>query len=85
LRFRIFRAPCVGGRVCDYWDVRVRSADRQWVVDVIRLALTGTHRDREWLRIKRWGWHVADVRTVAEVAQYVDLATLEEALACAAW
>ena len=55
------------------------------MVDVIRLALTGTHRDGEWLRIKRWGWHVADVRTVAELARYVDLATLGEALGRLAW
>jgi hypothetical protein len=52
--------------VCDSWCV----------IDVIRLSLTGHGREGEWLRIRRWGIHVADVRTVAELAKYVDLAGL---------
>ena len=64
--------------------MRVRSADGQWTVDAIRLALTGTGRDGEWLRIARWGWHVADVRTVRELAAIVDLAELVAELHCLA-
>jgi hypothetical protein len=66
--------------LCDYWDVRVRSPDGEWIIDVIHLTLTGTHRDGEWLRVRRWGMHFADLRTVEQLAEVVDLATLEEAL-----
>jgi hypothetical protein len=62
--------------MCDRCGVRVRSCDGQWIIDVIRLSLTGTGRDGEWLRISRSGIHVADVRTVDELAGYVDLAEL---------
>lgn len=59
--------------------MRVRSRDGSWTVDVIRLSLTGNHRDGEKLRVSRWGWFVAELRTVEELADYVDLAELEEA------
>jgi hypothetical protein len=68
------------GELCDYCYVRVRSPDVEWIIDVIRLTLTGTHRDGEWLRVRRWGMHFADLRTVEQLAEVVDLATLEEAL-----
>jgi hypothetical protein len=54
------------------------------MIDVIHLTLTGTHRDGEWLRVRRWGMHFADLRTVDQLAEVVDLATLEEALGGAA-
>jgi hypothetical protein len=47
-------------------------------VDVIRLTLTGNHRDGERLRVARWGFFVAELRTVEELASFVDLAELEE-------
>jgi hypothetical protein len=50
------------------------------MIDVIHLTLTGTHRDGEWLRVRRWGMHFADLRTVEQLAKVVDLATLDEAL-----
>jgi hypothetical protein len=53
------------------------TAPDGWVVDVIRLSLTGTGRDGTWLRIRRRGFWVADVRTVAELAAFVPLASLE--------
>lgn len=56
--------------------MRVGTYDREWIIDVIRLSLTGTGRDGEWLRISRWGIHVADVRTVDELTRYVDLTEL---------
>jgi hypothetical protein len=70
--------------LCDYWGVRVRSPDGEWTIDVIHLTLTGTHRDGEWLRVRRRGMHFADLRTVDQLAEVVDLATLEEALGGAA-
>lgn len=57
---------------------RFRSFDGQWTIDVIRLSLTGNHRDGECFRIARWGIFVAEARTVAELGQHVDLAKLEE-------
>lgn len=56
--------------------MRVGTYDREWIIDVIRLSLTGTGRDGEWLRISRRGIHVADVRTVDELTRYVDLTKL---------
>jgi hypothetical protein len=60
--------------------VRCRSSDGQWQVDVIHLELTPNHHNGTWLRVSRWSYHVADVRTTEELAEYVDLADLEEAL-----
>ena len=51
---------------------------------MIHLTLTGTHRDGEWLRVRRWGMHFADLRTIEQLAEVVNLATLEEALGGAA-
>jgi hypothetical protein len=66
--------------LCDYWDMRCRSADGRWQVDVITLMLTPNHHDGMWLRISEYGWHVADVRTIERLRHYVDPADLEEAL-----
>lgn len=60
-----------------------RTTDGQYTVDVIHL--TGTrNRDGEWFRVKQHGVHLADVRSVDELAQYIDLADLVEALSAAA-
>lgn len=67
--------------MCDSWGMRVRTCNGEWVIDVIRLSLTGTGRDGEWLRISRWGLHIADVRTVDELVQYVDFSELQAVLA----
>lgn len=59
-------------RMADRW-----TAPGGWVVDVIRLSLTGTGRDGTWLRIRRHGCWIADVRTVAEIETFIPLASLE--------
>jgi len=62
-------------------DVRMRciSRDGTTVVEHIQLSSTGTGRDGEWLRVKRHGYHVGDVRTVGELAGLgIDLADLRE-------
>jgi hypothetical protein len=61
--------------------MRCISRDGTTVVETIRLSCTGTGRDGEWLKVKRRGYHVADGRTVAEVAGLgVDLDDLREVL-----
>lgn len=59
--------------------MRLISSDGEWVVDVVCLSLTGSGRDGEWLRISRRGLHIADVRTVDELARYVEIAELHQA------
>ena len=61
--------------------MRFRSIDGEWVVDVIRLSLTGDHSDGERFRVTRYGFFVAEVKTIDELRQHVDPAELEEALA----
>jgi hypothetical protein len=57
--------------------MRCISRDGTTVVERIRLSCTGS--DGEWLRVKRHGFHVADVRTVAELAALgVKLTDLDE-------
>jgi hypothetical protein len=46
-------------------------------VDIIRLSCTG-NRDGERLRVARWGFFEAELRTVEELASLVDLAELEQ-------
>jgi hypothetical protein len=63
-------------------DVRMRymTGDGTTVVEVIRLTAAGNGRDGEWLRVSRHGTHVADVRTVAELAGLgIELANLQVA------
>jgi hypothetical protein len=60
--------------------MRFRSIDGEWVVDVIRLSLTGDHRDGECFRVTRYGFFVAEVKTIDELRQHIDPAELEEAL-----
>jgi hypothetical protein len=62
------------------WVIRFRSIDGEWVVDVIRLSLTGDHRDGECFRVSRHGFFVAEVKAIDELRQHIDPAELEEAL-----
>jgi hypothetical protein len=55
---------------------RYRTASG-WTVEVVRLSGTPDKHDGEWLRVAYRGWHVADVRSVAEVERWVSLAELE--------
>jgi hypothetical protein len=48
-----------------------------YTVDVIELTGTPDHRDGQWLRVSRYGVHVADVRTPAELEAWFPLAELE--------
>jgi hypothetical protein len=49
-------------------------------VEVIYLTGTSGKRDGEWLRVSYLGFHVADVRTLEELASYFPLDSLEEKL-----
>jgi hypothetical protein len=51
-----------------------------WTVEVVQLSLTPDRRDGTWIRVPLHGFFVADIRTVAELAQWIELAELEEAL-----
>ena len=60
--------------------MRLCSKDGTWRVDLISLSWTGDSRDGSRFRITRNGYFVAEVRTLAELARYVDPADLEETL-----
>ena len=47
--------------------MRLVSSDGATVVEVIRLSCSN-RMDGEWLRVERHGMHLADVRTVGELA-----------------
>jgi hypothetical protein len=64
--------------------MRWRTRDGQFVVEVIKLTGTSRNRDGQWFRVSQHGSHLVDVRSVDELAQYVDLADLVEALSAAA-
>ena len=64
--------------------MRWRTRDGQYTVEVMTLTGTSRNRDGEWFRLKQHGWHLVDVRSVEELAQYIDLADLVEALSAAA-
>lgn len=51
-----------------------------WTVEIVHLTGTPNHHDGQWLRVCQYGSWTADVRTVDELAQYVDLAELEPEL-----
>ena len=57
--------------------MRFRSADGEWVVDVIRLSLTSDNRDGECFRVSRHGCFVAEAMSLDELRQHVDLADLQ--------
>lgn len=59
--------------------MRWLSRDGRWRVDLIRLSHTADNRDGERFRVARDGYFQTECRTVAELAEYVDLAELEEA------
>jgi hypothetical protein len=62
----------------DGW-VKAVTSDGSTVVEVVRLSCTNG-RDGEWIRVRRHGFYVGSVRTVAELAGLgVDLAELREA------
>jgi hypothetical protein len=46
-------------------------------VEVVQLADTSGNHDGEWLRIRYHGYHVADVRSIAELERYIPLGELE--------
>jgi hypothetical protein len=51
-----------------------------WTVEVVQLTSTPDRHDGQWLRVKQYGIWTADVRTVGELAHFVDLAELEPEL-----
>jgi hypothetical protein len=53
-----------------------RTADG-WSVETVRLSTTPDHHDGEWIRIRRFGFWIKDVRSVEELAELVPLADLE--------
>jgi len=66
----------------DYDPVSMRyvTGDGTTMVGVITLSFSGNGRNGEWLRVSRHGTHIADVRTVAELAGLgIDLADLQAA------
>jgi hypothetical protein len=46
-------------------------------VEVVQLSDTSGNQDGEWLRVRYHGYHVADVRSVAELERYFPLGELE--------
>jgi hypothetical protein len=69
-------------RCSDLRQDGVMAADRYrtaggWSIEVVRLIGTPDKHDGEWLRVCYYGYHVADVRTVAEIERWVCLAELK--------
>jgi hypothetical protein len=50
--------------------MRCVSSDGRVVVEVIRRTASAG-RDGEWIRIRRGGFHYADVRSVAELTRHL--------------
>ena len=48
-----------------------------YTVEVVQLSDTSGNHDGEWLRVRYHGFHVADVRSVAELERYFPLGELE--------
>jgi hypothetical protein len=48
-----------------------------WSVEVVHLTATPDRHDGEWIRVAYFGWHVADVRDVAELERWFPLGDLE--------
>ena len=57
--------------------MRLTSADGEWVIEVIRLSLTGDNRDGEWFRVTRHGFFFAEARSLAELRRHVNLDDFE--------
>jgi len=51
-----------------------------WSVEVVNLTCTPNKHDGEWIRVRHFGWYVADLRSVEALESYVALTELEEAL-----
>lgn len=60
--------------------VHYRTSDGCWSVEIVRLTETPNKRDGEWIRLRQYGFYVADLRSVAELERYVALAELQDAL-----
>jgi len=58
--------------------VRLRSRDGRWTAETITLTNTSRNQDGAWIVIKCQGIFMAQVRTPAEVEQYVPLGDLVE-------
>jgi hypothetical protein len=48
-----------------------------WSVEVVHLTATPDRHDGEWIRVAYFGWHVADVRDVADLERWFPLGDLE--------
>ena len=48
-----------------------------YTVEVVQLSDTSGNHDGDWLRVRYYGYHVADVRSVAELERYFPLGELE--------
>jgi hypothetical protein len=59
---------------------RWRTQDGAWSVEVVTLSHTPDRHDGTWLRVRRWNYFIADVRNLDDLARYVALDELEEAL-----
>jgi hypothetical protein len=64
--------------------VRWRTRDGRYTVELVRLSMTSRDGDGQWIRLKEHGFHVADVRTPDELAEFIDLADLDELLSLSA-
>jgi hypothetical protein len=68
------------GRVTDQavWpDGRRFGTADGWSVEAVRLSMTPDRHDGEWLRARRFGFWIADVRAVEDLARYFRLADLQ--------
>lgn len=57
-------------------STRYGTSDGQWTVEIVELSCTPNNRDGQWYRVRHCGFHVADVRTVAELERHIPLAEL---------
>jgi hypothetical protein len=48
-----------------------------WSVEIVHLSLTPDKRDGCWYRVRQHGSFITDVRTVAELEEWVPLADLK--------
>ena len=67
-------------------SIHWRTFDQAWTVEIVRLSLTPNNRDGEWYRVRHHGYHVADVRAIAELERYFPLVELNtDDMALATW
>lgn len=60
--------------------VRYRSSDGCWEIEVACLTGTPDKHDGERIRLRNYGWYVADVRSITDLERYVPLSDLEDEL-----